>query len=92
MLELVVLSSAEVSNSQTSSCLNLCKDRVGEQPGLLALAVVRAGVSLPGFSAWAARQGEVCAAQQQIELGGSKVAWEDSGISVGHVYCACRWP
>lgn len=34
---------------------------------------VYAGASLPDFSAWEARQGEVCAAQQQFELSGSKV-------------------
>lgn len=73
MLQLVVLSSVWVSNGQSSLCFNLCKDRVREQPGLLGMGVVHAGVSLADCSAWGAAQGEVCAAQQQIELSGSKV-------------------
>lgn len=62
----------------------LCKDRAREQPGLLDLGVVYAGVSLPDFSAWEARQGEVCAALQPFELSEwIQGAWEDSGYLSG---------
>lgn len=71
----------------------VCKDSVRDQPGLLHLGVVHAGVGLPDFSAWEARQGEVGAAQQQMEKSEwTQGAWEDSGIFVGHVYLASRCP